>query len=83
MALILDGYNVIGALSRYQQTDNFAAAREFLGKRHAKGGGLDGAGDHPRLRRPPQPGRRDGCIYWPAVRYALSTAPRPNQPTTL
>ena len=30
MALILDGYNVIGALDRYRSADNLEAAREFL-----------------------------------------------------
>ncbi|CAN5549694.1 ribosome-dependent mRNA decay endonuclease Rae1/YacP [soil metagenome] len=30
MALILDGYNIIGALQRYRQTDNFATARDLL-----------------------------------------------------
>ncbi|MGB3635164.1 MAG: NYN domain-containing protein, partial [Rubrobacteraceae bacterium] len=42
MALILDGYNVIGALNRYQRTDNFAAAREFLVNDTLKAAGWTG-----------------------------------------
>ncbi len=42
MALILDGYNVIGALGRYQQADNFAAAREFLVNDTLKAAGWTG-----------------------------------------
>lgn len=42
MALILDGYNVIGALGRYQRADNFAAAREFLVNDTLKAAGWTG-----------------------------------------
>lgn len=42
MALILDGYNVIGALGRYQRADSFAAAREFLVNDTLKAAGWTG-----------------------------------------
>ena len=42
MALILDGYNIIGALGRYQRTDNFAAARDLLVNDTLKAAGWTG-----------------------------------------
>lgn len=42
MALILDGYNIIGALDRYRRANDFAAAREFLVNDTLKASGWTG-----------------------------------------
>ncbi len=42
MALILDGYNLIGALGRYQEVGDFAAARELLTNDTLKASGWTG-----------------------------------------
>jgi uncharacterized protein len=42
VALILDGYNVIGALGRYREADSLDAAREFLIKDALKAAGWTG-----------------------------------------
>ena len=53
MALILDGYNLIGALDRYREAGTPRRRPRAPDKRRPQGGGVDGKAPHRRLRRPP------------------------------
>ena len=80
--LILDGYNLIGALKRYspRSTGGLDQPRELIINDALKAAGWT-AGDHSRLRRvaEPEPGRTEPG---PAARCAWSTVPPASRPTT-